>query len=139
MAHHIHDLIQELEPEIIRFRRELHAHAESGWTEFWTTSFVADILKKAGYHIMMGKDIIDGPSRMGLPDQQTLDQAAQRALEQGANPVYVELMKGGFTGVVADLRSGPAPAVALRFDLDSNTLNECREADHRPFKDGFHR
>ena len=74
---------------------------------------------------------------MGLPDQQTLDQAARRALEQGANPVYVELMKGGFTGVVADLRSGPAPAVALRFDLDSNTLNECREADHRPFKDGF--
>ena len=137
MQSQIHDIIKDLEPRMIQFRRELHQHAESGWTEFWTTAFVADILKEAGYHIKMGKEILDGPSRMGLPDDDTLKQAAERALKHGASPEYITLMEGGYTGIVADLKSDTAPEIALRFDLDANTLNECRENNHRPFNEGF--
>ena len=133
----IHELIKALEPDIIEMRRTLHNHAECGWTEFWSTAYIAGILRDAGYHIRMGRDILDESSRMGLPDTQTLDAAAERALEQGADPEMVELMRGGFTGVVADLKTDPAPEIALRFDIDSNTLTECAEDDHRPQREGF--
>jgi aminobenzoyl-glutamate utilization protein A len=137
MSDHLHQLFQDLEPELIRFRRELHAHAESGWTEFWTSSFIADVLEGAGYHLSMGRDILDPGSRMGLPDDVVLDAAVDRALAQGANPDRVEKMRGGFPGVVADLKDSPAPTIALRFDIDSNTLQECRDPDHRPVREGF--
>ena len=84
MTTDLHEIFSRLEPEIIRFRRDLHHHAESGWTEFWTTDYITAILEKAGYQIKLGTDILDEPSRMGLPDGQTLEQAAERAIAQGA-------------------------------------------------------
>ncbi|PIE69745.1 MAG: peptidase M20 [Deltaproteobacteria bacterium] len=133
----LHAIVTRLEPEIIRFRRELHRHAESGWTEYWTTDFIAMILEKAGYHIRMGRDILDAQSRMGLPDEATLRLAEERAIDQGASPARIARMKGGFTGVVADLRDDPPPAIALRFDIDANTLTESTDQEHRPHRDGF--
>lgn len=134
----LHEIFSRLESDIIRFRRDLHQHAESGWTEFWSTDYIAAILEKAGYHLQMGTDIIDGSSRMGLPDKQTLKKAAERAIAQGASAERVKIMEGGFTGVVADLKNNPPPTIALRFDIDANDLTECAEPDHRPFREGFY-
>ncbi|MGE4299082.1 MAG: amidohydrolase [Desulfovibrionaceae bacterium] len=137
MADAIHHMLQDLEPDLIGFRRALHAHAESGWTEFWTTDFIAAVLEKAGYRVTLGKAVMDASARMGLPDDATLDAAARRAVEEGADPDRVALMRGGFTGLVADLRPEPAPTIALRFDIDALPMAECAEDGHRPARDGF--
>ncbi|PIE66285.1 MAG: peptidase M20 [Desulfobacterales bacterium] len=137
MNHDLHQIFTRLEPDIIRYRRTLHQQAESGWTEFWTTDYIAAILEKAGYHLHMGRDILDGPSRMGLPDEEVLKKAAERALANGASPDRIRLMEGGFTGVVADLKNDSSPVIALRFDIDANTLTECEDQQHRPFQEHF--
>ena len=36
-------------------------------------------------------------------------------------------MEGGMTGVVADLKCGEGPTVALRFDMDANDINEAQD------------
>ncbi|CAG37586.1 M20 family metallo-hydrolase [Desulfotalea psychrophila] len=137
MSEKIHRILEELESRLVEFGRKLHNHAESGWTEFWATAFIADILIEAGYHVKMGREVLDADFRMGLPDDEALHAAAERAIAQGANPDLVEKMRGGFTGLVADLKAGPAARIALRFDIDSNTLQECEEVGHRPFDEGF--
>ena len=38
----------ELAAALITWRRELHRHPETGWTEFWTTAFAADVLHSLG-------------------------------------------------------------------------------------------
>ncbi len=67
-----------------QWRRDFHLHAESGWLEFRTASKVADILDGLGYQLALGRDVIDADSRMGLPDEETLARAFERAREQGA-------------------------------------------------------
>lgn len=67
---------------MIEWRRDFHLHAESGWLEFRTASKVAEILDALGYQLALGRDVIDADSRMGLPDEETLVQAFQRARAQ---------------------------------------------------------
>lgn len=90
----------EMKDEMIRQRRDFHAHPETAWTEFRTTSLIAEELQKLGYEVLMGSDILDEGARMMVPDEKTLKQCAQRAIKEGANPVLVDRMKGGMTGAV---------------------------------------
>ena len=47
---------------------------------------------------------------MGLPDEETLAQAFERAREQGAPERWLPAFEGGFAGVVATLDTGrPRP------------------------------
>lgn len=123
--------------KLTEIRRDLHKHAEFGWTEFWTTAYIADILEEAGYHITIGPENFVADARMGLPSAEELEQAAERALGWGANPKHIKKMRGGFTGLVADLRESPRAKIAMRFDIDSNTLQECLEGDHKPVAESF--
>lgn len=122
--------------KLIQWRRQIHQHAESGWTEFWTSSFIADQLHEWGWHVMTGQDI-HGAERMGVPPVDILDQCYHNALTQGANPKWMVQMKGGFTGVVADLQVGRKPDIVLRFDIDANDMDESDDKDHIPVKEGF--
>jgi aminobenzoyl-glutamate utilization protein A len=85
----------------------------------------------------MGAEILDGPSRMGVPEDAVLEAATRRAVDQGADPKLVERMRGGFTGLVADLRPEPAPTIALRFDIDALPMEESGAAEHRPAREDF--
>lgn len=137
MQKKIQSYISEITPKLTEIRRQLHKHAEYGWTEFWTTAYIADLLEEAGYHITLGAENFVADARMGLPTEQELEEAAERALLWGANPKHVEKMRGGFTGLVADLHTDNRASIALRFDIDSNTLQECLERDHLPAVEGF--
>lgn len=102
----LNEFIRQLAPKMIEWRRDFHLHAESGWLEFRTASKVAEILDALGYQLALGRDVIDADSRMGLPDEETLAQAFQRARAQGAPERWLPAFEGGFAGVVATLDTG---------------------------------
>lgn len=132
-----HD-IQTLTPQLTAWRRDFHHFAESGWVEFRTAAKVAEILDHLGYELAMGRDVVDAESRMGLPDAQTLAKQFSRAREQGAPEKWLAAFEGGFTGIVATLRTGrPGPTLAFRVDMDALDLSEALDESHRPFRDGF--
>lgn len=129
---------EKLRETTIARRRDLHRHPEAAWTEFRTASFVADTLTKLGYEVRVGDEVVEAAGMMGVPSAAALEKHMERAISQGANPAWVDRMKGGKTGVVGILKFGaPGPTVGLRFDMDSNDANEAAEEKHRPSKEGF--
>ncbi len=128
---------ETLEPELIAQRRDFHKYAESGWFEMRTSSIIARILTDLGYEVLVGEDVCDREARMGVPSEEALEKSYQRAIEQGADPEFVQYTKGGMTGVIGILRLGEGPTVAMRFDIDALGVIESTEADHRPFAEGF--
>ncbi len=134
------DIIQHsenLRDKLIDFRRDLHKHAELGWLEIRTSSIIAEHLKKLGYEILIGKDVCDEHSRMGLPDHEIMEESYNRAIEQGVNPEFAKSARDGFTGVIGILDCGEGPTIALRFDIDALPIRELKSKDHFPFKEGF--
>lgn len=124
--------------ELIRVRRDLHKHPESGWLEYRTSSKIADVLENFGFEVYVGEQVCDTETRMGVPCDETLLQHEKRALSQGANPKWIEQMKGGKTGVVGVHKSAkPGPIIALRFDIDALNLNESSSKVHIPALEGF--
>ena len=137
MESQIEQLVQELSPKLIDYRRDFHRHPESGWTEFRTSALIAERLQELGYEIKIGADIICQESMMGVPSPEELELHMARAIEQGANKDLVEKMAGGLTGVVADLKCGDGPLLVLRFDIDANDISEAADDKHRPYKENF--
>jgi len=129
---------EELKDEMVERRRDLHRHPETGWTEFRTASMIIGELKKLGYDVKFGADVIDEKSMMGVPSEAELADYMQRAISEGADPELVKKMAGGKTGIVATLKTDkPGKTVAFRFDMDCNDVEEERCDEHRPAKDGF--
>ncbi len=129
---------EELKDEMVERRRDLHRHPETGWTEFRTASMIIGELKKLGYDVKFGADVIDEKSMMGVPSEAELADYMQRAISEGANPELVKKMAGGKTGIVATLKTDkPGKTVAFRFDMDCNDVEEERCDEHRPAKEGF--
>lgn len=133
----IKTLVKAQAEQLIACRRDLHRHPESGWTEFRTTSIIAETLTELGYDIKMGDQIVCRESMMGVPSAEALARHMERAVEQGADPELVKKMEGGLTGVVGELRCGEGPLLALRFDIDANDISEARDDKHRPYREGF--
>ena len=129
---------QSLKEKTIVRRRDFHKHAEVSWTEFRTSSVVAEILLGLGYEVKVGAEIINAADMMGVPPKAEMDKQLQRALDQGADKKWTDKMTGGKTGVVGIMKfAKPGPIVALRVDMDANDLAEAMEEKHRPFKEGF--
>ncbi len=118
-------------------RREFHAHAETGWTEFWTTARVAGILRSLGYEVLVGEQFLNTAAVMGRPSEEVIADHIERALSQGADPAWIKKM-GGYTGAAGVLDTGrPGPVTAFRFDIDAVDVSEARDEKHRPFREGF--
>lgn len=127
-----------LAKQMIADRRDFHRYAESGWSEFRTTSIIIARLQTLGLPVYYGTDAVHPDYAMGRPDDSFLEQQQQRAIAQGADPILVQNMRG-YTGAVAVLDTQrPGPTIALRFEIDSNDLQECCTMDHRPYADKFH-
>ena len=130
-------LAQGMEARLTAQRRDFHKYAETGWFEMRTTSIIARHLTNLGYEVLLGEDVCDRETRMGVPSEEALEKHYALALEQGADPEFLPYTKGGMTGVVGILRCGEGPTVAMRFDIDALGVVESEEPDHRPFALGF--
>lgn len=131
-------LAEKKYPQAVVRRRDFHKHPESGWTEFRTASIVAEVLEKLGYEVLVGAEVCEESAMMGVPHSDELEKMADRAIQEGASPHWVEKMAGGKTGVVGILKGkGPGPVVGLRFDMDANDLVESQSENHRPVREGF--
>ena len=138
MDMNIIELAQALKDKTVERRRDFHKYAEVGWTEFRTAAIVADVLTSLGYNVLVGDEVIVPDAMMGVPSAQELDYHMERAIQQGGNPVWVEKMHGGKTGVVGVMNfAKPGPTVALRFDMDALGAIEAQTDDHRPFQEKF--
>ena len=130
--------IDAMQPDLIRIRRDLHRHPETGWLEMRTTAILAKELRALGYEIYTGRAVCREGARLGLPDDAVLAAHAERALTQGApeGELTAEI-RAGYTGVIALLRCGEGPTVAMRFDIDALPMTECPLDTHRPTREGF--
>ena len=133
----ISTMAQQMLPEMIAQRRDFHKYAETGWLEMRTSSIIARKLTDLGYEVLVGEDVCDRDSRMGVPSDAVLEENYQRAIAQGADPEFVPYTKGGMTGVIGILRCGEGPTVAMRFDIDALGVFESSDDAHLPAKEGF--
>lgn len=117
-------------------RRELHKHPESGFTEFYTTGFIASYLEELGWDVHLGQAIYE-EARLGVPEQATLDRAFERARHLGTAQKYLTAMAGGYTGVIASLERGTGKTVTLRFDIDCVEVGEANDFEYRSQNPGL--
>lgn len=122
--------------ELIEFRRDLHKHPEAGWKEFRTTSLVAERLDAMGYDLFFGENALVPESRLGVPDEQELAAAKERAREEGAPKTYLDRIDD-ITGLVAIKSYGDGPVVGVRVDMDALERTEAQDDSHRPAREGF--
>ena len=122
--------------QLSEFRRLFHRHAESGFSEFWTTAFLAARLHEAGGSVKVGEEAICREARMGVPDEETQEKRLASALEQGADPRWLERMDG-LTGLIVDIRPDLPPHTVLRFDIDAVDAAESVSREHLPAREGF--
>lgn len=127
---------ENIEKQIIEWRRLFHQFPEPAWCEFNTASVIAGILKDLGYELILGKDLLDSSKRLGIPDQSVQDDFFRKALSD-ANKDLLSKMKGGYTAVAGILENDKGPVVLFRFDMDALPLNECNNQTHFPVKKGF--
>lgn len=66
----IKKMAESLESKIILYRRDFHKYPEVGWTEFRTSSKVAEILMALGYEVKLGGEIIKEKAVIGFPVEQ---------------------------------------------------------------------
>jgi aminobenzoyl-glutamate utilization protein A len=127
-----------MKPDLITLRRLLHQHPEVGWLEFRTAAHVCATLADMGYQVRTGQEAVSGEERFGVPSREVLEAAWERARSAGAPLRWLEAMRGGYTGVVAELDTGkPGLLVAFRFDLDALPVHEAVDAEHRPASQGW--
>ena len=121
--------------QLVKWRREFHRFPEIGWSEFWTTSRIADYLEDLGcFEIFLGKQIINTDFVRGRK-QAVVDKGLANAKAYGANEKWLEKMEG-YTGCVALFDSGkPGKTIALRFDIDCVNVTETRSPEHIPNKE----
>lgn len=123
--------------QLVKWRREFHRFPEIGWSEFWTTSRIADYLEDLDcFEIFLGKQIIN-PDFVRGRKQAVVDKGLANAKAYGANEKWLEKMEG-YTGCVALFDSGKlGKTIALRFDIDCVNVTETRSSEHIPNKEGF--
>ena len=131
------EVAESLESDLIACRRDFHKYAETGWFEMRTSSLIARRLTDLGYEVLVGEDVCDRETRMGVPSEERLEAHYEKAKAWGADPEFLPATRGGMTGVIGILRCGEGPTVALRFDIDALGVNESQEEDHLPYQEGF--
>ena len=131
-------IVDTYKDEIVKIRRDFHTFPEPGWREFRTSAKIAEMLEENGIKFFMGKDAVNPEFVMGYPeDQNYIRKEMDRAIAQGANAKYVEMTEG-YTGVVAVIETGKKGTVTtLRFDIDSNDVDENTSEEHEPVKGGY--
>lgn len=128
---------KELEERLVRYRRDFHKYPEVMWTEFRTTSKVAERLLELGIEVKLGLDIVEKGVQFNFPLDETIEKEKQRAIDQGGNKELIEQMDG-ITGVVGIINTNKkGPTIAFRFDMDALPIIESNDEGHFPKENGF--
>jgi len=132
----MNDKSSDLIDQMLQDRRHIHRRPELGWTEFETTSYVANRLERLGIEYQLGIDFLDISSVQGR-DEKLVNKAIERALEHGVPQSFIE-KTGGYTGIVGILDTGnPGPTIAIRADLDAVPVQETSAAEHEAVKGNY--
>ncbi|WP_100010334.1 amidohydrolase [Lentibacillus sediminis] len=132
------EFVKELTPQLIKWRREFHQYPELGFMEYVTTYKLAKELQQLGFQIHIGREAMDGVSRLGMPDEAQLAEQEKKALEAGVPEDWLAHMQGGFTGVVAEWDTGKSgDHFGFRFDIDALPIQEAAEETHLPSQENF--
>lgn len=131
-------MVSASDKSLKEIRRDFHAYPEAGWKEFRTTAIVAEELDRLGFDLSLGVDAVESSQRLGVPSEDELSSAKQRALEEDAPEEYVERM-ADITGLVAEktYNGGNGPVVGVRIDMDALERTEASDEKHRPAREGF--
>lgn len=129
---------RELEPVLVQWRRKLHRLPEPGWGEFQTAALVVRVLRSLGFSLRLGRDAVDPAARLGVSES-LIEQSWARAEAAGLPQEELAPMRGGLTGVIAELRGQrEGPTIALRFDMDALPITESDDTTtHRPAREGW--
>lgn len=130
-------IVDSIESKIIGYRRDFHRYPEPGWLEFRTTAKIAAALIKLGYEVSLGPEVVKKEAAMGRPGEEEIAKNLDRAAAEGADTGLLKKMEG-LSGVVGVMDTGrPGPVLAYRFDIDAVEVDEARDNDHKPYKEGF--
>lgn len=124
--------------QLTDWRRDFHRFPEQGFLEMRTASIVASILYDLGFHLKMGKEVMNVDDCMGKPDLKITSEHAKWAKENGADEKFLPFFTEGYTGIVATLDTQlPGPTIAFRFDMDALPIKESDSSEHLPTQLGF--
>ena len=122
--------------QLIALRRDFHRFPEPAWGEYRTTCCIIAELRRLGVPVAYGPAIHCREAMYGLPEDDSADLA--RAAAEDCDPALLAELAGGYTGCVATFEGArPGRTLAVRVDLDCNTLAECADGDHLPAREGF--
>jgi aminobenzoyl-glutamate utilization protein A len=126
------NVLSGIDPQV--HRRFVHHHAELGWCEFATTTYVREHLQRVGVdRLVWGPDLFPSVDRLGVPSADVVDQARETAIEWGVPARDVDAMIASGTGVMAELRSERAgPTIVVRVDMDALPIVESEDPGHAP-------
>ena len=121
---------------MVEDRRHFHMNPEEGWLEFETTAYLINRLESLGFEVLTGLQVINPDAVMGRKPEE-VEAAIERARAAGVSEALLERM-GGYTGCVGVLDTGrPGPVTALRFDIDCLAIEETKDENHLPNREGF--
>ncbi len=134
----VDQFVATINDQLIGWRRQLHQIPEVGWCEYQTTSYIIDQLKQTPFSLYFGAEIHHSTDRYGLPSNEEEEKYIKLANDAGVEPSLIEQMRGGFTGVIAELKTGrPGPHFAFRFDIDALPIEESNTEGHLPHQKHF--
>ncbi|WP_101842078.1 amidohydrolase [Halobacillus sp. Marseille-P3879] len=138
MAGHSSNFIKRIEPSLKQWRRHLHQYPELGFTEYYTTFFIGEELKKLGFTIYTGRDALESDARYGVPQDSELLEQEDQARGHGVDEEWLKTVRGGHTGLVAVYDTGRnGDHTAFRFDIDALPIEEAEQDKHVPYKEDF--
>lgn len=127
-----------LHTQLINWRRDFHQYPELGFLEMRTSTIIAAELKKLGYDIKIGREVMNPDFIMGKPTQEETAAHYDWAKENGAVLEYLDKVADGYTGIAATLDTGiDGPTVVFRVDMDALPIYESEESSHFPLQEGF--
>lgn len=130
--------MEQLQSQLVTWRRDFHKFPELGFLEMRTASIVADKLENLGFDILLGKDVMDADSCMGKPSMEETRSHIEWAKANGAIEKYLPYFEEGYTGVVGILDTNtPGPTAAFRVDMDALPIYESENSEHLPGQHQF--